>query len=198
MKYVFNIKPFILCVVSMCFCFAMGGFLFYARGFYAGAGTIGFWFFIYYGLYAFYIYHKNNDSIPRKFMIITLSLIFSICFISLICALAIKAFNDFVGFSITYLVFNILIFVYAYSQLSYDFYTKTNQPMFFSPWIFPIYKYADVQRVIKIRNRPVLTFIFALLMFWTWTICVIIWVKPVAYGVTISTLGNINLIKQLK
>ncbi len=60
MKFIFHIKPLILCIVSMIFAMAMGGFLFYARGFYAGAGCIGFWVFVYYAIFGYQVYERNN------------------------------------------------------------------------------------------------------------------------------------------
>jgi hypothetical protein len=44
----------------MIFAMAMGGFLFYARGFYAGAGCIGFWVFVYYAIFGYQVYERNN------------------------------------------------------------------------------------------------------------------------------------------
>lgn len=89
----------------------------YAKSVAGGAGILGFWFFIYYSVFLYFMYKKNNDSLSKKLIYISLGIIVAVCAISLIVALALDSFNDFLGFSISYLVFVLLLFIYSYTNL---------------------------------------------------------------------------------
>ncbi len=158
---------------------AMGIFMIPARGAAAGVGIIAFFFFVYYGIFLFHIYIKNKNSFPRIWIYISVIGLFLICSISLIVALTMESYNDYVGFSIFYLVLNLLILVYSYYSLQRDIVMRNEEPLYFSPWIFPIFKYSSEHKIIKINNLPVVLFFFSILMLFSWTISLIIWVKPV-------------------
>ena len=113
----------------------------WARSIYAGISIIVWCCFFYYFHFIYYIFIKNNKSLPRLWMIISGSIIVLICLISLIAAALSDDFNDFLGFSITWLTINTIIIVYGYILIQKDIINRLNEPLFFSPWIFPIYKY---------------------------------------------------------
>lgn len=89
----------------------------YAKSIPAGAGILAFWFFVYYGWFLYWTYKRNNESLSKRLIVLSLGIIIVICAISLILALILDEFNDFLGFSISYLVFNLLLFIYSYSQI---------------------------------------------------------------------------------
>lgn len=89
----------------------------YAKTIGGGAGILGFWFFVYYSVFLFFMYKKNNESLSKKLIYISLGIIVAVCAISLIVALVLDSFNDFLGFSISYLVFVLLLFIYSYSTM---------------------------------------------------------------------------------
>lgn len=107
-------------LISVGFAFGMGGFIIYFAGVAAGAAVFGLWFFVYYGLAVFYFYKKNNSSISRRWAISTISLVILVCLIALIAAVSVDSFNDFLGFSISYLILNFFFFLYSYTKIHKD------------------------------------------------------------------------------
>lgn len=104
------------------FIFAMGSaaFLMWSRGFGAGGALFAFWIFVYYGLIFKYIYERNNKSIPRSLLYFTVGFVVVICLIALILSLAFDSFNDFLGFSITYLTITTAIMGTSYIKIQSD------------------------------------------------------------------------------
>lgn len=162
-------------LVSVGFAFGMGGFIIYFAGVAAGVAVFGLWFFVYYGLAVFYFYKKNNSSISRKWALATISLVISVCLVALIAAVSIDSFNDFLGFSISYLILNFFFFLYAYTKIHKDILESKQQPMFASPWIFPLYKYDSKIGIVKTHNDPFSLFLASCMMFLIWTIALTIW-----------------------
>lgn len=162
-------------LVSVGFAFGMGGFIIYFAGVAAGAAIFGLWFFVYYGLAVFYFYKKNNSSISRRWAIATISLVISVCLIALIAAVSVDSFNDFLGFSISYLILNFFFFLYSYTKIHKDILESKQQPMFASPWIFPLYKYDSKIGIVKTHNDPFSLFLASCMMFLIWTIALTIW-----------------------
>lgn len=104
----------VLFVLSAIFAFAMSGFVFYFGGVGAGAGVLGFWCLFYYALILYVFYKRNNSSITRGWMIATAVIVIGICLVALIAAVILDSLNDFLGFSVSYLVFNAIIFIYSF------------------------------------------------------------------------------------
>lgn len=104
-------------LMSIIIAFGMGGYIIYFAGIGPGVAVCAFWFFFYYANILFYFYNKNNSSLPRKWVIATAVIIIGVCLVSLIAALILDTFNDFFGFSISYLVFNAIIFIYSYGLI---------------------------------------------------------------------------------
>jgi len=98
----------------MLFSALMTAFVIYAISIAGGCGLFAFWFFFYYSIFFYYLYTKNNKIMPRKWLIISGSIILIACLGSLIASLLITSFNDFLGFSITYLVFTFLLMGYSF------------------------------------------------------------------------------------
>lgn len=126
-----------MAVISFIFSMGLSGFLMGTRSIGLGGGLFGFFFLLYYGLGMYQVYVNNNHSVPAKFINISAIILAAVCFIALILSLAIDGFNDFLGFSITYLILNLLVFVYGYRQIQMDLLNRDEEPLFASPWIFP-------------------------------------------------------------
>lgn len=103
--------------LSILITFAMGGYVIGFAGAAPGIALIAFWFFFFYTLMLFYFYKKNNSKITRGWLIISASVIIGICLIALIAAVSLDSFNDFLGFSISYLLLNAVLFIYAYGNI---------------------------------------------------------------------------------
>jgi len=61
-------------------------------------------------------------------------------------------------------------------------------PTFYSPWLFPIYKYDPNINSLQKNNFQGIISLLAIFFFWLWSIAVIIWVKPVSLGICIGCL----------
>lgn len=108
---------FVFCAISIAFSLGLSGFLMWGRGFGAGGGILGFFALLYYGLLVYYIYVKNNKSMPKSWFIATVAIIFLICFLALLLSLILDSFADFLGFSIFYLTLNFILLVYSYTLI---------------------------------------------------------------------------------
>ena len=138
---------------SVVFSFAMGAFLIWARSLAAGLGVIGFYFFFYFFHYVYQVYNLNNKSLPRRYRLIVLAIIVLVCLSTLIAAVCISSFNDFVGFSLTWLGLNAILFVYSLNLVRSDWDLKRVEPLYVSPWVFPVYKYeVKTKRVLR-KNK---------------------------------------------
>mmetsp|Transcript_963 Transcript_963/g.880 ORF Transcript_963/g.880 Transcript_963/m.880 type:complete len:303 (-) Transcript_963:2447-3355(-) len=86
-------------------------------------------------------YVKNNHSFPRWILYafyITLGIILLMIFII---AIIVDDFNEFTGFSISFLLIALILGVNVLRRLVIDFKEMSKKPVFYSPWIFPIYRY---------------------------------------------------------
>ena len=63
------------------------------------------------------------------------------CVTVMIYAFTDKTFDNFYGFSVTYLVINFLILLYGTYQLYSDFIDRFDHPNFYSAYGSPVYKY---------------------------------------------------------
>lgn len=120
-KYQFTLPEIILGSISLAFAVGLGLLYLFGVSIASGCGIFAFWFFLYYALFILYIYKKNNDSLPKKYITISLGIIIAVCSSVLIVALCLKSFNDFFGFSIFYLTAVVLLFIFSYTQLQMDF-----------------------------------------------------------------------------
>lgn len=98
----------------------MGVFVLVIYNLTAGLAVIGvslyFAYFLAIGLY----YIKNNYSMPRIVLIVTAALIVLTAIAVMIASFVLPDFDDFLGFSITYLVINLLLLGYAGERLLQD------------------------------------------------------------------------------
>lgn len=60
--------------------------------------------------------------------------------------------------------------------------------MFYSPWIFPVYKYDPNINSLQKSNFQGVISLTVIFFFWLWSIAVVIWVKPVSLGICIGCL----------
>lgn len=104
-------------IISMLIAGGMCGFVFYFAGVGSGAGVSGLWCLFYYSIVLFVFYKRNNSTVTRFWLILSIVIIAGICLSAIIAALALDSFNDFLGFSLTYLVLNVLLFVYSFSTI---------------------------------------------------------------------------------
>jgi len=95
----------------------MGGFIIYFAGSAAGISVIVFWLFVYYGLVMFYFYKKNNSSISSEWAVSMISVVLLVYLAGLLAAVFIDSLNNFLGFSLSYLILNAFLFLSSYAQI---------------------------------------------------------------------------------
>ena len=79
-------------------------------------------FIFYYFCFVWFIYYKNNKSIPKKIIYLTLFFLIVICLIALILSLVLEDFKQYIGFSISYLVKILFYLLLIINFLYYNFY----------------------------------------------------------------------------
>lgn len=136
----------------------------------------------------YYRYLKNNRSFSRKSVVIGFWAGFGLIISIFIVSLCMDSFNDFVGFSLSYLALLICYSIYAIKNFISDIMNSSTNPVFYSPWIFPIYKYDPAVNNLKNNNSQGYVSLSALGFFWLWSIAVVIWVRPISLGISIGCL----------
>lgn len=132
----------IVSVVSMVISFGPGIILLaWFKSIAVGIALIGVAFYYSYFLGTVLIYKKMNNSVPFAVYPITIIIIVLTCCAVMIYAFVSDDFDDFYGFSVTYLAVNLLGLLYAIYRFGSDILSRIDKPNFYSPYGSPIYKY---------------------------------------------------------
>jgi len=115
----------ILLTIALIHLIALGTFFAGIEIYAAAIVTWGILIFILFASGAYYIYYKNNKSLTRKMVFTGLWIGVGIIISILIVSLCMDSFNDFLGFSLSYLAALFCFTVYAIQQLYKDFNQKT-------------------------------------------------------------------------
>lgn len=106
----------------------------------------------------------------------------------MIYAFVVDSFDDFYGFSITYLVLNFLVLLLAIYLLIMDIRNRFEKPNFYSPYGYPIYKYDLQIKSVKKHSRSLIVWYIAWIMFYGYTILMMIFIQDVYLGISASML----------
>lgn len=141
-----------------------------------------------------YIFKKNNGRLPKMWRIINL-----IIFILIYCALFgatfyIDDFSNFAGFSIIILGTAALLMSWALNKFRKNIANIDRKPIFFSPWIFPIYRFSCKKNDVILYNGPTIVLLSSLLLVLVWAILAAAFLKPYWIGICISILIEITLV----
>jgi hypothetical protein len=161
-------------------------YLLYVRGIPVACGLFVAFFFIYYGIFIHKVSIKYNKHVPLKYKLLTIFLVLCISLSALIAALLLDSFNDFLGFSITYLFFTFIFLALSIRMIYKDLSMSDEEPFYFSPWIFPIYKFNKKEGTLIKRSLPFMIFLFGNLLLLIWTVIATIWIDPNYLGVSLS------------
>lgn len=136
------VPTIIICVVSMLFSFGPGIILLaWFSSIAVGIALLGAGFYYTYFLATVIIYKKMNNSVPFALYVITVILIILTCFAVMIYGFIDPEFDDFYGFTVTYLVINLLGLLYGVYRVASDILSRADKPNFYSPYGMPIFKY---------------------------------------------------------
>eukprot|EP01022_Parablepharisma_sp_SALTPOND_P018333 TRINITY_DN298_c0_g2_i2.p1 TRINITY_DN298_c0_g2~~TRINITY_DN298_c0_g2_i2.p1 ORF type:complete len:1600 (-),score=108.51 TRINITY_DN298_c0_g2_i2:6731-11431(-) len=95
-----------------------------------------------------------------------------------------KTFDGFLGFSISYLLITLGVFIAATYKLGHAIWNSRTAPVLFSGFIFPVYRYNQNQGYPVLFNGPVYVIYISMGAFMFWTVLLSIYVEPMYYGVT--------------
>lgn len=151
-----------------------------------GIVFLGLAFYYTYALVIYFIYLKMNKSLPFVVYIVTFFVIVATCFAIMIYAFVSDDFDNFYGFSITYLVINFMILLYAVFSLMQDYLNRYDKPNFFSAYGSPIYKYnPEINSVIE-NLKPMRAWLGGWFMFFVYCILMMIFLVDSDVGVAAS------------
>lgn len=134
------------------------------------------------------IFVKNDYYLPNGWMITNLCLLIGTIMGASIAAFRIPGFNDFVGISISACLSSAALFGFAFLRILTGIGNMLSQPVFFSPWLFPVYKYLPKKNDVEPANGPVIAFIIGSLIMIGWSALASLWMSPRWIGVCLLIL----------
>jgi hypothetical protein len=166
--------------------FGMGIFILISGNLIAGIAVIGVMGYVAYFLAIGLYYINNNNSLPRIFFLITAILMVLTALAVMIVGFILPEFDDFLGFSITYMVLTFLLLGYSAYLLLNDISTRIEAPNFYSPYGLPIYKYRGDLGSCQSNRLPLVLYVIGLFVLYIYCILVEIFVNPSNLGVSLS------------
>jgi hypothetical protein len=100
----------------------------------------------------------------------------------------------FEGLSISIWVLSFFIFVYAFAELFSSIKKIETNPIFFSPWIFPVYVYNPKKNDVVKNNGPAIAMLIGYVIMIAWSVLCSVWIEPYYVGVSLSILFELLLI----
>lgn len=99
-----------------------------------------------------------------------------------------ESFDDFYGFSITYLVIDFLIIVYGGFRLIRDFKDRFEKPNFYSPYGSPIFKYDPTVKSAKTNMVSLGFWIAGWFIFYGYTLLLEIFISDTNFGISAASI----------
>ena len=127
-----------------------------------------------------------NKSVPFVIYPITLVLVVGGCFAIMIYGFVDDKFDDFYGFSTTFLVINLMVLVYATFRVVSDIRDRFDKPNFYSAYGSPVYKYDPHLKTAVENMRPLQLWLVAWFMFYVYTLLMSIFIYNASYAVSAS------------
>ncbi len=149
---------------------------------------------ILYGIVSIICYIRNNFFMPRPLFYTNLAVSLVIVLIALALSIAYDSFSIFLGFSISYGTLVMLVLGLGLDQLLADLFNLEDEPLFFSPWVFPIYQYDSKKDHLISRNQGALLVYLSLLLTLAWSVLCVVWLEPMYIGVGVCALCEMLLV----
>jgi hypothetical protein len=177
----------LLMVAMIVFCYIFIGPI-------SGSVVLGILAAIIYGGVLLQIYVKNDNYLPWVWKIINLVVLLLCALATFVVSLAVDGINVFLGFSVSYGIVVLLILLYAGSDMYNDLLHLDTEPLYFSPWIVPAYKYNAKKKDLMERSEPALLILLSLLLALGWSLGCAVWVTPYYAGISVSCLVEVLII----
>lgn len=187
----FVIGMFVLCFVYVFVAVALAWWLY---SFISGLVILIVALLLIYAVFVLAYYIRNKYYMPRGLFYTNLAIALLIVLLALVLSIALDGFNIFVGFSISFGVLVLIVFVLGLDDLGGDLMHIEDEPLFFSPWVFPIYQFNSKKDRLVQRNRGALLVYLALMLALAWSILCIVWIDPMYIGVGVCALTEMLLV----
>jgi hypothetical protein len=107
----------------------------------------------------------------------------------------VPGFRIFVGVSISTWILAAMILVYGLTEVWTDLRNMERKPIFYSPWVFPVYRYNAKKNDVESNNGPAAALVTGFVILITWSVVASVWIYPHNVGVSLSILfENVLLI----
>ena len=184
-----SLVTYIACIISVLLLMGAGILIIVLFGSFGwGLGVIGVALYYGYIIGLYIIYLLRNKSLPQFLHYITIIIVVLTCFAVMIYSFCVDEFNDFYGFTITYLVINFLIILYGAYALIMDYIDRYERPNFFSPYGTPVFKYDSNVRSAKANFVPLGFWLGGWLMFYGYTLLMEIFLSNTNYGISAGSI----------
>lgn len=121
---------------------------------------------------------------PFVLYIVTFVIIVGTCFAIMIYGFVVDNFDNFFGFSITYLVINLMILGYGIYRIVLDYLDRYERPNFYSAYGSPIYKYDINIKSVRENMKPMRAWVIGWFVFFVYTLLMMIFFVESNYGVS--------------
>lgn len=140
---------------------------------------------------------KSGYYLPKSWTIVNLTIVIGIIISATVVSFFVEGFRIFFGFSISVWVFAALLFVYAFAEIFSDYSKRETHPIFYSPWIFPVYIYNPKKNDIERHSLPAIAMLVGFITMIGWSVLCSIWVYPHHVGVSLSILFEIFMMMSI-
>ena len=147
-----------------------------------------------YSLFQYRIYKAHEYSMPVFWQRVDFA-IFLVVFLSVMGgSIYSKEFSSYNAMSITILVGVLIIFLVSIILFIRDESQHLNKPVFYSPWVYPIYKYRPAKNDIVRHFTPSTMLITCCLVVGVWGVLTSVFIRPAWVGAVITCGAEVALI----
>lgn len=134
---------------------------------------------------------SNRYKLPIWSKIVLAIICSGVCVTAVVVGVYVDSLGKFIGFTVSYFSGVILIGSVVFFKVFRDFKRRDTAPLFFSPWVFPIYRYDPVQdRLIKYNYTGALIY-FVLALVLVWSVVCVVWLSPASIGIAVGCLSEV-------
>jgi len=141
-----------------------------------------------YLVFQVYLYVKNDYELPTAWAAVNVAIIACVMVVAIVLSFFLPGFSNFIGVSIAVWLLAAMFLVFALSEISSDLKNMETKPVFFSPWIFPVYNYNLKKNDVTANNGPAVALIVGFLVLIMWAAVASVWIDPHNVGVCLSIL----------
>ena len=141
-----------------------------------------------YVIFQVILYIKNDHYMPPLWIAINCVVVLCAIIATFVASFFVKEISIFMGFSITVWLTAFLLLVFGSFRMAYEMRGMRTRPLFYSPWVFPIYRFHPKTQDVVPENLPAGCILTALVMLVFWSILATAWFAPSHVGVSLSIL----------